>query len=481
MRSDRTFSTVIAGLFTRAGTAVCLGVVLAGTCVVPVQAVLAAPARGDAPVITTQPVLTQIIPDGANVTISVVATGSGLSYQWKRDNIDVVNNAQYAGATSATLTITGADVTLVGKYTCVVSNVNGSVTSNYSYLSVRAPVWNEFPVNTVPPNGASPVAFDLRRNLAVVWTSNCTPTPMNGTWELQGNVWVMIDTDGTRPLTCARGYSTFDNARHVTVQFGGTGADDRAYEYNGGKWIRSNVAGPQPRLGHRMVGLTDRSSVFMFGGRRLNDNVLTAEAYEYTGTAWTTIAATGPSARQDFAMTYDPTAHKVVVFGGNGGAGRLGDTWEYDVATQTWAEFTPANAPSPRAAASMAYFPEVGAIFMFGGFDGTNFMNDTWRYDCATHTWRPVVGVLSPPQLQGYAVYDNAIPRILLSQGSETWELRNYALGCPADFNHNDIVNSQDLFEFISGFFSGGVDFNGDQMMNSQDFFDFLAAFFSPC
>jgi len=480
MRSNRTLSSVVMGLATRTGTALCLGVVLLGSTCAWMPSVQGAPSRGTPPSITTQPVLTQYIADGANTTISVVASGPGLNYQWKLNNANINNNANYSGVTTNTLTITNANLTLAGKYTCVVSNTGGSVTSHYSYLSVRAPVWNQFMVNTVPPNGASPMAFDLLRNLAVVWTSNCTATPMNGTWELHGNSWDLVNL-ATRPVACARGYSAYDNVRHVSVQFGGTGADDRAYEYDGGGWVRSNVPGPQPRLGHRMVGVSDRNAIFMFGGRRLNDNALTAEAYEYTGAAWNTITATGPSARQDFAMTYDPVAHKVVVFGGTDSVGRMNDTWEYDVTAQTWAQFTPANSPSARAAATMAYFPDVGAIFLFGGFDGTNFMNDTWRYDCATHTWRPVIGNVSPPQAQGYIVYDNAVFRLLLLQGTQTWELKNYSVGCPADYNHNNIVNSQDLFGFISDFFAGGVDFNGDGFSNSQDFFDFLAAFFTPC
>lgn len=480
MHSERTLSSVIAGILTRAGTAVCLGVVIAGTLTASAPIVQAAPSLGGGPVITTQPILTQIIADGSNTMISVVASGPSLNYQWKLNNVNISNNANYAGVNSATLAITNANLTLAGKYTCVVSNPNGSVTSNYSYLSVRAPVWNQFPVNTVPPNGASPIAFDLLRNLAVVWTSNCTPTPMNGTWELHGNTWETVNV-ATQPAACARGYSTYDNFRHVTIQFGGSGADDRTYEYDGGSWTRSGVPGPLPRLGHRMVGVTDRHAIFMFGGRRLNDNVLTAEAYEYNGGAWTAYTAPGPSPRQDFAMTYDSVAHKVVVFGGTDAAGRMGDTWEYDVNTQSWAQFTPVTAPSARAAATMAYFPDVGAIFMFGGFDGTTFMNDTWRYDCATHSWRSVVGIIVPPQAQGYITYDNAVVRLLLLQGTQTWELRNYAVGCPADFNNNNIVNSQDLFAFLSAFFAGGVDFNGDGFSNSQDFFDFLAVFFSPC
>ncbi|MBC7773693.1 MAG: immunoglobulin domain-containing protein [Pyrinomonadaceae bacterium] len=56
-------------------------------------------------------------------------------------------------------------------------------------------------------------------------------------------------------------------------------------------------------------------------------------------------------------------------------------------------------------------------------------------------------------------------------------------VACPADFNIDAFVNSQDFFDFLAAFFvnNPAADFNRDSFINSQDFFDFLASFFTGC
>jgi len=89
---------------------------------------------------------------GQAATFSVSASGvSPLSYQWRRDGVDI------ASATSASYTIASTALTDNGaRFRCVVSNASGSATSNEATLTVTS---NQPPVAAI----TTPVAGTLYR------------------------------------------------------------------------------------------------------------------------------------------------------------------------------------------------------------------------------------------------------------------------------------------------------------------------------
>ncbi len=84
----------------------------------------------EAPMITNQPA-SLTVAEGQPASFSVSASGaSPLSYQWQK------NNANIAGATTATFTINSATPANAGAYRVIVSNSAGSATSNAATLTV---------------------------------------------------------------------------------------------------------------------------------------------------------------------------------------------------------------------------------------------------------------------------------------------------------------------------------------------------------
>ncbi|HUG09429.1 MAG TPA: immunoglobulin domain-containing protein, partial [Opitutaceae bacterium] len=82
------------------------------------------------PAITSHPTsLTAVL--GSDVAFSVTASGTNpLSFQWR------LNGGNITGATSATLTLTNVHAGNAGTYTCVVTNVAGSATSDPATLTL---------------------------------------------------------------------------------------------------------------------------------------------------------------------------------------------------------------------------------------------------------------------------------------------------------------------------------------------------------
>jgi hypothetical protein len=87
--------------------------------------------------ITTQPTA-QTVCTGADATFSIVATGTGISYQWQvsADNGNTWNSI--SGQTSTSLNLNSVTIGMnANQYRCVVSGTCGSVTSNSALLTVN--------------------------------------------------------------------------------------------------------------------------------------------------------------------------------------------------------------------------------------------------------------------------------------------------------------------------------------------------------
>lgn len=136
---------------------------------------------GASAVINQQP-LAQTLQPNQSVFFSLTATGSNLTFQWRRGGVALTNGGRIGGADTAALTISNAQLSDQGDYDCVVSSSCNSVTSATVQLSCR-PTFVSNPLGgsyfggdqiqlsaSVQPAG--PVTYRWRKNGANLFNSS---------------------------------------------------------------------------------------------------------------------------------------------------------------------------------------------------------------------------------------------------------------------------------------------------------------------
>jgi len=92
-------------------------------------------------------------------------------------------------------------------------------------------------------------------------------------------------------------------------------------------------------------------------------------------------------------MVYDPVSQKTVLFGGYNGSTWVNDTWTFN--GTKWKHIKTAVAPPARAAAGATFDAKLQQVVLFGGFNG-QYLNDTWFWNGATSTWTQAVPTHQP-------------------------------------------------------------------------------------
>lgn len=106
---------------------------------------------GPSPTITQQP-QRRIVSPGGTATFTVGATGSGvLAYRWRKNDVDLADGGNVAGAETATLTVSNIGPADAGLYDCLVTNDGCGVAVSRDAALVVANVVEEESVGGARP------------------------------------------------------------------------------------------------------------------------------------------------------------------------------------------------------------------------------------------------------------------------------------------------------------------------------------------
>ncbi|OGX03120.1 MAG: hypothetical protein A3J12_05905 [Omnitrophica bacterium RIFCSPLOWO2_02_FULL_44_11] len=75
--------------------------------------------------------------EGDEVQFSVIGAGRALTYQWKKNAINLSDDSQISGSSTNNLIISRIAEANAGNYQCVISNAAGAITSNAAHLTVN--------------------------------------------------------------------------------------------------------------------------------------------------------------------------------------------------------------------------------------------------------------------------------------------------------------------------------------------------------
>jgi len=181
-------------------------VVVNGTCApnaTSVNVSLTVNLAGTAPNITTEPV-DQTICVGSSASFSVVATGTALTYQWRKGNVDLVNGGNISGATSDALIIDPVAIgDVAANYNVVVS---GTIAPNDTSVNVS------LVVNTAPLITAQPANQSVCNGSSASFSVTATGTGLTyqwrkGTVNIAGATSAMLTID---PVTLSNAASNYN-------------------------------------------------------------------------------------------------------------------------------------------------------------------------------------------------------------------------------------------------------------------------------
>jgi hypothetical protein len=292
------------------------------------------------------------------------------------------------------------------------------------------PIMNNWTLNppTAPvARGYPALAYDSAHGEVVLFGGSYYEASYNyfydtWTYNLTSDKW----TNMNPPIAPPAGYQpamVYDNIHDKVVLFNGEpGA--WTYDLSTNNWTNMNPpTAPSTRSGHAMAYDSGHDKVVLFGGKYSSD-LGDTWTYDLRMNNWTNMApSTAPSARSYHAMAYDSAHGEVVLFGGMSGINSLNDTWTYNLSSNNWTNMKPPNAPSVRSSHAMAYDSARNEVVLFGGFEWSYGLADTWTYNLTANNWTKIDTSTTPPARYGNAmVYDSSYGETVVFGGYGGYE-----------------------------------------------------------
>jgi len=248
-----------------------------------------------------------------------------------------------------------------------IDDVGASRTDTWLWNGVR---WASS--GDIQPRGFIRGVFDSERRATLTYGGLDREPQMyfDGTYAFAGSAWMSANTNAFGARTH---YGiAYDASRSIAILFGGHQGSwtNDLWELEGESWSQKCLgacgAGARPAPRGNAVFLYDeaREVTLLFGGQA--DERVWNDTWTWDGSAWTELhPVNAPSPRGGAAAAYDPITRRVYLFGGASSSGVLGDLWSWD--GEDWHLIADVNPPAARADSTLVWDTTRRRGVLYGG------------------------------------------------------------------------------------------------------------------
>ncbi len=287
--------------------------------------------------------------------------------------------------------------------------------NNGGYYSFVDNAWHTMSTSGAPSErfngscvemGDPPFAANI--NHLMIWggeTALGIYTDTGGMYGTENNRWGSIVASTTTQVPSPRsefvsvGLGNYEALFFGGVLQGGSLSQD-AYHYSfdnvafESKWTKVNSPPISARRGAK--GVKVGTNVYVWGGMASGGVEDTGAIYNTNTANWTPMTATdAPAARWNHIMM--AAGNKIVVWGGDDNSGNyFNDGGIYDTSNNTWTAIYLGGALSKRSCAAAAYNSGTGEVYIWGGWNGTNYFDSGAAFKASGNTWRTMTTNAAP-------------------------------------------------------------------------------------
>jgi len=304
--------------------------------------------------------------------------------------------------------------TVVGDCLYIFGGYDGSNRVNDFYkFSFKASKWSQIAVTGASPSARDRHVVVCHSDRIFIFAGYDGNNRVNDFWQYdtEHEVWSVVDAALGNPPTPRHSHSgvEHDGSMYIFAGYDGNYRSDfHRYNFSQRKWSIVPVKGSVPKARYRTSAVAWKNKMLVVGGhdgaKHLNDFY----QFNFESLEWSLVETTGqtppPSPRDSHSAVI--CGDSMYLFGGSTGSAR-NDLFSFSFETEQWHEVRPTSGPGHKANVPCPRFCHTSdmynnSLFIFGGYDGQQRLNDFWQFKLATEVNIDIPGSSFTSDLRGF-------------------------------------------------------------------------------